>query len=143
MEGSSSSWASSSSSWASSSKPWGEVIGFTLLVNLLTLSGVVFLVSPSIRKSLRHPVVHALSPAADKEIHAHQDEHFVEEDVQPKKELAQRNEKEHSKMLDIFIVTITRLILQLETFLSKLDRVYLTSFSSKSNFRNFLRQTHI
>ena len=87
----------------SSSKPWGEVIGFTLLVNLVTLSGVVFLVSPSIRKSLRHPIVHALSPAADKEIHAHQDEQFVEEDVQPKKELAQRNEKEHSKMLDIFI----------------------------------------
>ena len=87
----------------SSSKPWGEVIGFTLLVNLVTLSGVIFLVFPSIRKSLRHPVVHALSPAADKEIHAHKDEQFDEDVAVKEEELAQSDEKEHSQILDIFI----------------------------------------
>lgn len=43
----------SSSSSSSSSKPWGYVIGYTLLVNLVTFSGVILIALPSIRKDIK------------------------------------------------------------------------------------------
>lgn len=45
--------SSSNSSSSSSSKPWGYVIGYTLLVNLVTFSGVILLALPSIRKDIK------------------------------------------------------------------------------------------
>ncbi len=80
-------------------KPSGEVIGFTLLVNLITFSGVVFLVSPSIRSGLRHKVVNSMSPKADEEMHAHAqdpEKNFHEDD-------SNDDSSGHSKWLDLFV----------------------------------------
>lgn len=91
----------------STTKPWGEVIGFSLLVNLVTLSGVIFLAFPAVKSVLMHNVVHSMSPAADKEIHAHASaknppEDFSEDEESPVKKGAPRTQ-EHSTALDIFI----------------------------------------
>ena len=75
-------------------KPWGKVIISTLLINLVTLSGIIFLV-PAFSRSMKHRIAAAICWTADREVHADQDGDCGEcrEDVSA----------QHSKVLDIFI----------------------------------------
>ncbi len=73
-----------------SGKPWGAVLGTTLLINLATLSGIIFFV-PAFSRSMKHKIMSAICWNADEELHAHQHECDGE--------VSQR----HSKTLDIFL----------------------------------------
>jgi hypothetical protein len=75
----------------SNSKPWGKVIGTTLLINMATLAGIIFLV-PAFSKKMKHRVAAAICWTADQEVHAHEHDQ-CDEDIS----------EHHSQMLDIFI----------------------------------------
>jgi zinc transporter ZupT len=62
-------------------KPWGKVIGYSLLVNLITFSGVILLAVPSIRNGLK---TQADDPSATDAEKGEKEEEFDEEQVSAK-----------------------------------------------------------
>jgi len=79
-------------------KPWGKVLGGTVLINMITLVGVVFLV-PAFSKRMMHKISAAFFWRADKEAHAHIIHVCTEEQEGEDGDYVEG----HSKMLDIFI----------------------------------------
>lgn len=66
-------------------KPWGQVIGFTLIVNLVTFAGVILLTIPSVRAAMKKSKINRNSIAKDEE-HAQDEEDMPENESQEIKE---------------------------------------------------------
>ena len=72
-------------------KPWGKVMGYSLLVNLITLSGVILLAFPSIRNGLKTQADEASATDAEK---GEKEEEFNEE-------VSETGSRWPAKLLDI------------------------------------------
>lgn len=81
-------------------KPWGKVLGGTILINMITLVGVVFLV-PAFSRQMMHKISAAFFWRADKEAHAHA--HIIHVCSEEQAVEDGGYVEGHSKMLDIFI----------------------------------------
>jgi hypothetical protein len=78
-------------------KPWGEVIGATLLVNMATFSGVIFLILSFSTRRMKHKIAAALYWTADEEVHENQHFECDGEDI------GDNISEMHSKGLNIII----------------------------------------